>query len=55
MLRAAAMELKLVFREQGLVDHSEIAAIARQALNGLRWPRRGHAAPHAAHLAPAGG
>jgi ATP-dependent helicase/nuclease subunit A len=31
MLRAAA-ELKLVFRERGLVDHSEIAAIARQAL-----------------------
>jgi ATP-dependent helicase/nuclease subunit A len=31
MLRAAA-ELKLVFRDRGLVDHSEIAAIARQAL-----------------------
>jgi ATP-dependent helicase/nuclease subunit A len=32
MLRAAA-ELKLEFREQGMVDHSEIAAIARHALN----------------------
>jgi ATP-dependent helicase/nuclease subunit A len=32
MLLAAA-QLKLVFRDSGLVDHSEIAAIARQALN----------------------
>jgi ATP-dependent helicase/nuclease subunit A len=31
MLTAAA-QLKLVFRERGLVDHSEVAAIARQAL-----------------------
>jgi ATP-dependent exoDNAse (exonuclease V) beta subunit len=31
MLLAGA-QLKLVFREQGLVDHSEVAAIARQAL-----------------------
>jgi len=31
MLRAA-IELKLVFRDRGLVDHGEIAAIARQAL-----------------------
>ncbi len=30
----AAAQLKLVFRERGLVDHSEIAAIARQALIG---------------------
>jgi len=37
MLRAAA-ELKLVFRDQGLVDHAEIAAIARQALHSLDGP-----------------
>jgi ATP-dependent helicase/nuclease subunit A len=37
MLRAA-VELKLVFRERGVVDHSEIAAIARQALLGSEGP-----------------
>lgn len=34
MLLAAA-ELKLVFREHGLVDHAEIAAVAQQALKEL--------------------
>ncbi|HTQ36259.1 MAG TPA: 3'-5' exonuclease, partial [Steroidobacteraceae bacterium] len=37
MLRAAA-ELKLTFRDRGAVDHAEIAAIARQALNGMEGP-----------------
>ena len=36
VLLLAAAQLKLVFREQGVVDHSEIAAIARQALNGAQ-------------------
>jgi ATP-dependent exoDNAse (exonuclease V) beta subunit len=35
MLLAAA-QLKLVFREHGLVDHAEVAAIARQALHGAQ-------------------
>jgi ATP-dependent helicase/nuclease subunit A len=35
VLLLAAAQLKLVFREHGLVDHAEIAAIARQALRGL--------------------
>jgi ATP-dependent exoDNAse (exonuclease V) beta subunit len=34
MLLAGA-QLKLVFRERGLVDHAEVAAIARQALHAL--------------------
>jgi len=32
VLLLAAAQLKLVFRERGLVDHAEVAAIARQAL-----------------------
>lgn len=35
VLRLAAAQLKLVFRERGLMDHSEVAAIARQALRAL--------------------
>ena len=35
ILRLAAAQLKLVFRERGLVDHAEISAIARQALRAL--------------------
>lgn len=35
ILLLAAAQLKLVFRERGLVDHSEVAAVARQALNSL--------------------
>jgi ATP-dependent helicase/nuclease subunit A len=33
VLLHAASQLKLVFRDAGCVDHSEIAAVARQALN----------------------
>jgi ATP-dependent exoDNAse (exonuclease V) beta subunit len=35
VLLLAAAELKLVFRQHGLVDHAEIAAVARQALRAL--------------------
>jgi ATP-dependent helicase/nuclease subunit A len=35
VLRLAAAQLQLVFRDRGLVDHGEVAAIARQALQGL--------------------
>src|SRR5690606_7625928 len=35
VLLVAAAELKLVFRERGLVDHGEVAAVARQALRSL--------------------
>jgi ATP-dependent helicase/nuclease subunit A len=35
VLLLAAAELKLVFREQGIVDHTEVAAVARQALRAL--------------------
>lgn len=35
ILLTAAAQLKLVFRERGLVDHSEVAAVARQALRSL--------------------
>ena len=35
VLLLAAAQLKLVFRERGLVDHAEVAAIARQALRAI--------------------
>ncbi len=35
VLLLAAAQLKLVFRERGLVDHSEVAAVARQALRSV--------------------
>jgi ATP-dependent exoDNAse (exonuclease V) beta subunit len=38
MMLLAAMQLKLVFRERGLVDHSEVSAVARQALRGMEGP-----------------
>lgn len=44
----AAMHLKLVFRDHGLVDHAEIAAIARQALADERFPL--HPALRVSHL-----
>jgi ATP-dependent helicase/nuclease subunit A len=37
MLQAAA-QLKLVFRDQGQVDHNEVAAVARQALTDMGEP-----------------
>jgi ATP-dependent helicase/nuclease subunit A len=38
LMLLAAAQLKLVFREHGLVDHSEISAVARQALRGMEGP-----------------
>ncbi len=38
LMLLAAMHLKLVFREHGLVDHSEVAAVARQALRDMEGP-----------------
>jgi ATP-dependent exoDNAse (exonuclease V) beta subunit len=38
LMLLAAMQLKLVFREHGLVDHSEVSAVARQALRGMEGP-----------------
>jgi ATP-dependent helicase/nuclease subunit A len=38
LMLLAAMHLKLVFREHGMVDHSEVAAVARQALRGMGGP-----------------
>ncbi|MEO6078808.1 MAG: UvrD-helicase domain-containing protein [Steroidobacteraceae bacterium] len=38
LMLLAAMQLKLVFREHGLVDHSEVSAVARQALRGMDGP-----------------
>jgi ATP-dependent helicase/nuclease subunit A len=38
LMMLAAMQLKLVFREHALVDHSEVSAVARQALRGMQGP-----------------
>jgi ATP-dependent helicase/nuclease subunit A len=38
LMLLAAMHLKLVFRERGLVDHGEVAAVARQAMHDLQGP-----------------
>ncbi|MEO6186572.1 MAG: 3'-5' exonuclease, partial [Steroidobacteraceae bacterium] len=38
LMLLAAMHLKLVFRERGLVDHNEISAVARQALRDMDGP-----------------
>jgi ATP-dependent helicase/nuclease subunit A len=38
LMLLAAMHLKLVFREHGLVDHSEVSAVARQAMCDLHGP-----------------
>ncbi len=38
LMLLAAMQLKLVFREHGLVDHNEVSAVARQALRGMDGP-----------------
>jgi ATP-dependent helicase/nuclease subunit A len=38
LMMLAAMQLKLVFRERGLVDHGEVSAVARQALRGMGAP-----------------
>jgi ATP-dependent helicase/nuclease subunit A len=38
LMLLAAMQLKLVFRSRGLVDHSEVSAVARQALRDMDGP-----------------
>ncbi len=43
LMLLAAAQLKLAFRARGLVDHSEITAIARQALRGMHGEEGGSA------------
>ncbi len=38
VLLQAAIQLKLVFRDNGQVDHNEVAAVARQALTDMGEP-----------------
>ncbi len=38
LMLLAAMQLKLVFRSRGLVDHGEVSAVARQALRDMDGP-----------------